>query len=63
MGRGTAGYSKRPLAAKLGLKAGHKALVVNPPADYREKLNPLPANITFVEQAQDPIDFIHPCLR
>lgn len=45
-----AGYSGTPLAKKLGIKAGHKLLLVNPPADYTTLLAPLPEPVFFVQR-------------
>lgn len=40
-----AGYSGKPLAAKLGLKPGMKVRLVNAPAGYNRTLGKLPAGI------------------
>ena len=55
-----AGYSKRPLTQKLGLKAGFKIIILNPPPDYETTLGQLPDKVT-VEKRLDagPFDFIH----
>ena len=42
-----AGYSGTPLVKKLGFKEGFRAALVNPPADFRRELNPLPQNVIF----------------
>jgi hypothetical protein len=52
------GYSKRSLVEKLGLKAGQKALLLNPPPGYLEKLGPLPAGLELALDRQGPLDFI-----
>ncbi len=44
----TIGYSGTPLAKKLGIKEGFLVLVVNPPGDYLELLEPLPPEVEFV---------------
>ena len=41
-----AGYSGTPLVAKLGIKAGARMQIVNPPADFSETLGSLPAGVT-----------------
>src|SRR3954468_7163066 len=46
-----AGYSKTPLAQKLGIKPGMKVAALNPPAGYRKLLAPLPAGVSFLEKA------------
>jgi hypothetical protein len=55
----TAGYSERPLAKKLGVKAGSNLLVVNEPPDYRELLAPLPDDVTFVARISQDVDLLH----
>lgn len=42
-----AGYSGKPLAAKLGLKAGAAIAVIAAPANYRKLLGRVPAGVTF----------------
>ncbi len=41
-----AGYSKRPLVKKLGIKAGCKISILNPPDNYETTLGQLPENVT-----------------
>lgn len=53
-----AGYSKRTLAAKLGLKPGFTVCLINPPENYGETLGPLPEGITFVAQPEPGVGFI-----
>ena len=53
-----AGYSKRSLVAKLGLKAGSRVSFVNPPDGYDETLGKLPPNVTPVEALEGPLDFV-----
>lgn len=55
----TAGYSGTPLAKKLGIKEGFDLRAVNPPADYQELLAPLPAGVTFHENASAGLDLAH----
>ncbi len=43
-----AGYSKRPLTAKLGVKAGMRVVLLHAPADYQELLAPLPEAVVLV---------------
>lgn len=54
-----AGYSGKPLAAKLGIKPGARAYVMEPPADYMELLDPLPEGVRWKKTARGPIDFVH----
>ena len=53
-----AGYSKRPLAAKLGMKAGTRICLVDAPDDYLELLAPLPADLTLSTTLRGAKDFI-----
>ena len=55
----TAGYSKRPLSQKLGLKPGFKVIILNPPPGYEATLGPLPADVTVATDLTGPLDFIH----
>ena len=54
----SAGYSKRPLADKLGLKAGMRVYLIAAPDDY-----PLPDGVEQVEKLAKPLDFIHLFLK
>jgi hypothetical protein len=54
-----AGYSKTPLAQKLGIKPGTKVAALNPPAGYRKLLAPLPAGVLFLEKATAGAGFVH----
>jgi hypothetical protein len=54
-----AGYSKRALVEKLGLKKGFKAFIFNAPQNYLELLSPLPENVLFLTRLKPPLDFIH----
>ena len=53
-----AGYSTRSLAAKLGLRPGARAWLINAPPGYRDLLAPLPPGVQFVEAAAPGLDFI-----
>jgi len=55
----TAGYSERPLAKKLGVKESANVFVVNEPPNYRELLEPLPADVTFVARISQDVDLVH----
>jgi hypothetical protein len=54
-----AGYSGTPLAKKLGIHAGASVQAVDAPGDYALLLEPLPANVTFVERGADELDVVH----
>ena len=54
----TAGYSGTPLAKKLGIKAGQRLLLVNPPAGYTELLAPLPEPVFFVQKLGADVDLM-----
>jgi hypothetical protein len=59
LGKEMAGYSKTPLAKKLGIKAGMKVVTLDAPAGYRKWLAPLPAKVSFADKASDGVDFVH----
>ena len=52
-----AGYSGTPLAKKLGIKDGHKCMVVNQPEKYFDWLSPLPKDVDF--RKNKDLDFVH----
>lgn len=52
-----AGYSKTPLARKLGLKSGMSAMLMNPPKLYHQLFEDMPEKINWVKTG--PVDFIH----
>jgi hypothetical protein len=54
-----AGYSKTPLAQKLGIKPGAKVGALNAPAGYRKLLAPLPAGVSFTDKAVAGAGFVH----
>lgn len=54
------GYSKTPLAKKLGLKAGHQVYLYNEPEHYFELFTDLPEEINQKDTLHpDSCDFIH----
>jgi len=55
----SAGYSSRPLSAKLGLKAGMRVALVAAPEAYPAWLSPLPPDLTFVAVDDGALDFVH----
>ena len=54
-----AGYSKRSLADKIGIKPGTRILILDAPRDYRESLGPLPRNTYEVAAFERDLDLIH----
>ena len=54
-----AGYSGTPLAKKLGIKPGFRVYADNAPANYRELLEPLPDDVTFIQKIENDLDMIH----
>jgi hypothetical protein len=55
-----AGYSQRPLAAKLGIKSRIRLALIHALQGYQELLAPLPAPLTWVQDvAEGDLDFIH----
>jgi len=55
----TAGYSGTPLAKKLGFKPAYEVLLVDPPANYRKLVEPLPAGVKFVARLAGTTDIVH----
>ncbi|MEM7028428.1 MAG: DUF3052 domain-containing protein [Chloroflexota bacterium] len=53
------GYSGTPLAKKLGIKAGFRVLVRQPPEQYHALVAPLPPGVTFLKRATHELDMIH----
>ena len=54
----SAGYSKRPLYQKLGIKEGFKVRIIDAPNNYFELLGEHP-RIDLVEDGNNQVDFIH----
>jgi hypothetical protein len=53
-----AGYSGKPLVQKLGIKAGARIAILNPPAGYAWTLGKLPAGVKRKTTSTGPLDFI-----
>jgi len=53
-----AGYSQKPLAQKLGIKAGSKIVFLNAPKDYAAALGELPATVRVCKRLSPSLDFI-----
>lgn len=54
-----AGYSKRPLRDKLGIKAGQRISIINPPEGFGELLGELPEGVELRVELEGTLDFIH----
>lgn len=52
------GYSGTPLAKKLGIKAGSRVWLSNPPPDYLGALAPLPGGVVFVPRLAENVDLV-----
>ena len=52
-------YSKKPLAAKLGIKPGSRISLVNYPDNYLALLGELPHGVQFTDELARDLDFIH----
>jgi len=53
------GYSLKPLNEKLGIKSGHKIIVLNEPEYYFSILGELPENIQIAKKLTGEFDLIH----
>ena len=53
-----AGYSKRSLVEKLGIKDGAKIAILNAPRGYDRTLGKLPNNVRRGARASGPLDFL-----
>jgi hypothetical protein len=53
-----AGYSKRPLVDKLGIKPGAAIAILNAPTGYDRILGRLPSHVTRKATAARPLDVI-----
>ncbi len=54
-----AGYSKRSLVDKLGIKPGAAVLILEAPRGYAKTLGPLPDGTTVAKAPRPGLDFIH----
>jgi hypothetical protein len=55
----TAGYSGKPLAAKLGIGEDMDVLAIDPPPDYVQWLAPLPPGARIVSRAGSTTRLVH----
>jgi hypothetical protein len=58
-----AGTSRKPLAEKLGIKAGFVVAVINPPKDYRRLLGRLPNRVTIRARLAGRVHMVHAFVR
>lgn len=54
-----AGYSKKSLVSKLGIKDGMKIAIVGPPKNFGARLGRLPSHVTVRERLQGRLDFVY----
>jgi len=54
-----AGYSKRSLVEKLGIKPGSRISILHSPEGFDATLGPLPASATLLPKATKEMDYIH----
>jgi len=54
-----AGYSRRPLAQKLGIKQGQALMVLNPPVGYEDALGELPPGTSLTSKPKGGADLVH----
>jgi len=59
----SAGMSRKPLAEKLGIKAGFVVVVIDPPTDYRRLLGRLPDRVTIRTRLDGRVNMIHAFVR
>ncbi len=52
------GYSGTPLSKKLGIKEGHRVLLLEAPAKYKNLLVPLPPAVVFVNRPDSKVDVV-----
>jgi Protein of unknown function (DUF3052) len=52
------GYSGTPLPKKLGIKAGHRVVILNEPAELRADLEPLPDDVEFADSLDSAADVV-----
>jgi hypothetical protein len=54
-----AGYSRTPLARKLGIKSGMTVHVINAPGDYAALVDPLPDGVAISPKAAKQFGLVH----
>jgi hypothetical protein len=58
-----AGYSRRSLAAKLGIKSGTRVIALGAPADYSRLLGEVSPGVTLQTRLPSAADFVHRFVR
>lgn len=53
------GYSGTPLAKKLGIREGARVFVWDGPAEYRDLVAPLPADVRFGKALDSDTELVH----
>ncbi|MFC2085237.1 hypothetical protein ACFLS9_09275 [Bacteroidota bacterium] len=48
---------------KLGIKAGYKIIIINPPDDYKEQINTIPNEMTLNKKLSGKFNLIHVFLK
>lgn len=59
----SAGYSGKPLVAKLGIRSGDSVAFVGAPPGYRKLLGPLPERVRIVSPDSDDLDCVQVFVR
>jgi hypothetical protein len=54
-----AGYSTKPLSAKLGIESGFVVVVVHPPSNYRRLLGRVPWDVLIQDRFAHGADIVH----
>lgn len=55
----SAGYSRKPLADKLGIKTGQKVAIIKVPAGYDRLIGQWPVGVSVSRVLKGQFDFIH----
>lgn len=55
----TSGYSKTPIAKKLGIKEGYIVSIVQAPKDYKKYIAPLPDKVKISRTLLPDSDIVH----
>ena len=55
----TSGYSGKPLASKMGIKAGQRMAILQAPPGYAATLGPLPEQVVLFDKLEEALAFIH----
>lgn len=55
----TAGYSGKPLLAKLGIKSGWRIYIHHAPDHFQDLLGPLPDNLVVLKRPAAKLDMVH----